>query len=112
MKSQQQGLHNTKPKEEPQEVSPPSKWNKMMVKVVDLSKTMYSDQTGKFPYLSSKGMRYVMVAYHSRTNYIFVKPMKNWSEDQMILTYQKIFERMKEAKLGVKKLILDNKISE
>ena len=48
----------------------------MMVKVVDIKETMNSDQTGKFPYLSSKGMWYMMVAYHSNTNYIFVETKK------------------------------------
>ncbi len=82
----------------------------MMVKVVDLKEIMYSENTGKFSYLSSKGMLYII--FHSDANYIFDKPMKNRSEDQIILTYQKIFERMNEAKLGVKKHILDNEISE
>ncbi len=68
MKNQQQGLRSTKPKEEPQEVSSPRKRNKMMVKVFDLKETMYSDQMGKFPYLSSKGMQYVMVWYHLDAN--------------------------------------------
>ena len=112
MKSQRQGLWSTKPTEEPKEVIPQIKRNEMMMKVVDLKETLYTDQTGKFPYLSNKGMRYVMVAYHSNTNYIFVETMKNQREDQMILTYEEIFEQMKEAKLGIKKHILDNKISE
>ncbi len=48
MKSQQQELSSKKTKEKQQEVSSPSKQNEMMEKVVDLSKTMYSDQMGNF----------------------------------------------------------------
>ena len=72
---------------------------------------MYSDQTGKFPYLSSKGNRYIMVAYHTDANYIFQEAMKNRTESQMIKTYQIIVERMKNAGLSIKKHILDNEIS-
>ena len=81
------------------------------MKIIDLKETMYSDQTGKFPYLSSRGNCYIMVAYHTDANYNFMEPMKNCTEAQMLKAYQAIFERMKEAGLGVRKHILDNEIS-
>ena len=65
MKTQRQRLRSTKVKikqEDKQEKKtkeyvscvPKEKTLEMFAKVVDLEETMYSDQTGKFPYLSSK----------------------------------------------------------
>ena len=83
----------------------------MFINIVDLKEVMYTDQTGKFPYLSSKGNGYVMVGYHIDANYIFQEPMKNRTERQMIATYQRIGTRMQEGRLSIKKHILDNEIS-
>ena len=47
---------------------PVKKEHDIMVKVVDLQETMYTDQTGMFPYLSSRGNRYIMVAIHIDAN--------------------------------------------
>ena len=83
----------------------------MWVKVVDLKETLYTDQTGNFPYLPSKGDRYVMVAYHSDSDYMFMEAMKNRSNLHMIQIYQKIMDRTKGAGLSVKGHILDNESS-
>ena len=83
----------------------------MFIKFVDLKETMYSDQTGKFMYLSSKGMRYIMIAYHTNENYIFSEPMRNRKESQMLKTYENIIMWMKTAELVTKKHVLDNDIS-
>ena len=45
---------------------------------------MYSNQTEKYPYLSSKGNRYIMVAIHINANYIALKPMKNKTKAQIV----------------------------
>jgi hypothetical protein len=52
-----------------------------------------------------------MIAIHLDANYIFCKPMKNRSEDEMIEAYQKIINRMKAAGLGLKTHQLDNEAS-
>ena len=53
-----------------------------------------------------------MVAIHVDTSYIFMEPMKNQTSGHMIKTYQKIFEKVKAAGLGVKKHYLDSKTSD
>ena len=113
MKSQCQGLRSTKQKEQEEMIpqDPKKKTHEMFAKIVDLKETMYSDQTGKFPYLSSKGNRYIMVAYHTDANYMFQEVMKNRTEGQMNKSYQIIVEHMKNAGLSIKKYILDNEIS-
>ncbi|KAL7547782.1 hypothetical protein ACHAWF_012589 [Thalassiosira exigua] len=87
MHGQRQGIRSTKQKEPPQEETAPKpskKEHDIYVKVVDLQETIYTDQTGKFPYLSSKGNRYIMVAVHIDANYIAMQPMKNRTEGQII----------------------------
>ena len=37
----------------------------------------YTDQTGRFPYRSSRENKYLMVAYHYDANIILIQPIKN-----------------------------------
>jgi hypothetical protein len=83
----------------------------MFIKIVDLAGTIHSDKIGAFPFTSQRGNRYIMVAIHINTNYIFCKPMKNKTEGGMIAAYQKIVDRMQMANLGLKHHRLDNKAS-
>ncbi len=52
----------------------------MFIKVVDLADTIYSNQTGAFPFTLQHSNRYIMVAIHINTNCIFCKPMTNKTE--------------------------------
>jgi len=61
--------------------------------------TVYADQTGHFPHLTSKGNIYIMVAIHIYSNCIVMEPMKNRTERQMIQMYQQIVDRLKEVGL-------------
>ena len=79
--------------------------------MVDLSEEIHTDQTGAFPYTSQRGNRYIMVAIHLDSNYIFAEPMKNKTEGEMIRVRKKTINRMKAAGLGIKKQILDNECS-
>ena len=83
----------------------------MFIKFVDLKETISSYQTGKFPYLSSKGLRYIMIAYHTNENYIFSYPIRNRTESQMLKIYKKIIMQVNTAGLGTKNHVLDNEIS-
>lgn len=56
---------------------PPTKLNDMFTTIVDLAEEIHTDQTGAFPHTSQRGNRYIMVAIHLDTNYIFAAPMKN-----------------------------------
>jgi hypothetical protein len=49
-----------------------------------------------------------MVAIHLNANYIFVKPIRSRSKEEMIRAYEKIINRMKAAGLGIRKHMLDN----
>ncbi len=90
---------------------PPSKLNDIFVHMEDLTEEIHINQTSAFPHTSQCGNRYIMIAVHLDANYIFVEPMKNRTEGEMIRAYQKIINRMKVAGLGLKKQVLNNKCS-
>ena len=53
------------------------------VKIIDthdMRKTIYSDQTGKFPVRARSGNRYIMVMVGIDANYTLVQAMKNKSD--------------------------------
>jgi hypothetical protein len=74
----------------------------MFIKIVDLADTIHSNQTSTFPVTSQCSNRYIVVAIHINTNYIFCKPMKNKMEGEMIVGYQGIVNRMCTTNLGLK----------
>jgi hypothetical protein len=90
---------------------PPTKLNDIFVRVEDLNEEIHINQIGAFPHTSQCGNCYVMVAIHLDTNYIFIEPMKNRAEGEMIRVYQKILNRMKVAGLGLRKQVLNNECS-
>jgi hypothetical protein len=94
-----------------EEILPAKHHNDIFVRVKDLAKSIHSNQTGPFLYTSQQGNRYIMIAIHLDANYIFCKPMKNRSEDEMIEACQKIINKIKAAGLGLKSHRLDNKAS-
>ena len=54
-------------------ISPPElKEHEIHTKLVDLQETLYTNQTGKFPHLLSKGNIYIMVATYIDSSYIFL----------------------------------------
>ena len=127
LKGQRQGIRSTKQKaleklvemaavtiKQEFDDSPPTtplRHNDIFIYISDPSETIHSDQTGGFPYTSQRGNRYIMVAIHLDANYIFVEPMKNRTEGQMMAAYQRIINRMRAAGLGLKLHILDNECS-
>ncbi len=58
----------------------------IFIKIYDVG-DMHSDQTGRFPAMSSKGNQYIMVLVEIDGNYIDAEPMKNKSEGSIIIAY-------------------------
>ncbi len=88
--------------------APIVKHSNIFVCIKDLSDTIHSDRMGGFPYTSQRGNCCIMVAIHLNANYIFNEPMKNRTEEEMMVAYQRIVNRMRAAGLGLKKHILDS----
>ena len=58
-------------------------------------KSMYTDQTGRFPITSSKGSKYIMVAVELDGNYIDAETIKNRTAKELVEAYNRIWERWK-----------------
>jgi hypothetical protein len=71
MQGQQQGVRSTKEAESPDEnqtITPHVKKHDILILVYNAKATMYSDQTGKFPAVSSDGNKYVMILHDVDSN--------------------------------------------
>ena len=77
----------------------------------EMDRKMYTDETGRFPMSSYRGMQYVMVLYETVSNSILVEALRNRTSGEMVAAYQKLINRLKEAGIEPKMHILDNEIS-
>ncbi len=75
-------------------------------------KTMFSDQTGRFPIQSLCGNKYIMVMVEIDSNVILVEPMRNRKDTKMIQAYTTLLLHLKQAGITPKKHVFDNKITD
>ena len=76
--------------------SPGIKHKDVYLRVFDATKkSMYTDQTGRFPLTSSRGNKYLMVAVEMDGNYIDAEPMRARTTQELVAAYQAIFKRWK-----------------
>eukprot|EP00804_Cyclotella_cryptica_P020425 CCRYP_014405-RA/>CCRYP_014405-RA protein AED:0.11 eAED:0.09 QI:0/-1/0/1/-1/1/1/0/940 len=116
MRSQRQGVRSTKttrhaPPTIPAHTAPSLPHHDIFVKTYDTRDTVYSDQTGQFPHVSSRGYRYQMILYHTDSNSIWVEPTKNRTEGELILARTRALSRMGACGLSPKRQVLDNEAS-
>ena len=71
----------------------------------------YSDQTGKFPYQSSRGYEYVMVIYDYDSNAILARPFKNRQAKELVNTWTKLFNDLTRNGHTTENFIMDNECS-
>ena len=69
---------------------------------------MYTDKTSQFPVRSSRGFKYIMVAYDHDSNKIHAKPKKNCSGPELLKSYTEIHNLLSERGLAPKMNYLDN----
>ena len=86
MRQTRQGVRSTKVVDEDAIIFKPSpgvKHKDVYLRVYNATKkTMYSDQTGRFPVVSIRGNKYVMVACELDGNYIDAEPMRDRTTTQ------------------------------
>ena len=72
---------------------------------------LYTDLTGRFPVQSSRGHKYILVAYNYDSNSIHVSPLKSRHDNYTIQAYEDIYNMLKQR--GQKPLLhwLDNEAS-
>ena len=68
----------------------------------------YTDQTGRFPVTSSKGNKYILVAYHYDSNTIHAEPLKKISGLDLNTSYQKLHSLLTNRGLKPNLHILEN----
>ena len=101
IKQEFQGLRNTKraPEQQPSnnedmfpsQPQPPTKTHEVMnsLTTAEGQSIAYSDLTRRFPYTSSRGNQYIMVAYHYDVNAILVEPIKNRNSQTLVQAWKK-----------------------
>ena len=100
MKQTKQGVRSTKIVDEDAMLGlnqqPGIKHKDVYLTVFDATKkSMFTDQTGKFPITSACGNKYIMVAVELDGNYIDVEPLQSRTSKSLTKAYQAIFQRWK-----------------
>ena len=83
-----------------------------MVHVFEMQELIATDQTGEFPYISSRGLKYIMVIAEIDANAILVATMKTRTEGEIIKTYLSLLQWLKNVGIKPKHQILDNEAPE
>ena len=87
MRGQRQGVRSTKPatEKEDEQVNIQPRQHDIVISIHDMTHTLYTDQTGKFPRTSSRGNKYQMILHEIDSNSTWVEPMKNRTEGELII---------------------------
>jgi hypothetical protein len=72
---------------------------------------IYTDQTGRFPVVSSKGDKYIMVIYAYDSNEILAKPIKDRTAPELLRAFQFMEQELVVKGLKPKLMKLDNEAS-
>jgi hypothetical protein len=72
---------------------------------------IYTDQTGRFPVVSSKGNKYIMVLYDYDSNAILAKTIKNRTAPELLKAFQFMEQELAARGLKPKLMKLDNEAS-
>ena len=71
----------------------------------------YTDQTGAFPYQSSRGNKYIFICYNYDANAILCEPLKNRTGETISKAWTTCFNRLTKNGHNTELFILDNEIS-
>jgi hypothetical protein len=72
---------------------------------------IYTDQTGRFPVVSSKGKKYIMILYDYDSNVILAQPTKDRTAPELLRAFQVIEKELVARGLKPKLMKLDNEAS-
>ncbi len=118
MQGQRQGVRSTKRTEstlakddEDIDAPPHNSKRDVLITVYNLRNTMYTDQTGKFPHISSLGNQYIMILHDVDSNLSWAEAIKNNTKGELILAQQRALARMKRCGIVPMHQILNNQAS-
>jgi hypothetical protein len=72
---------------------------------------IYTDQTGRFPVVSSKGNKYIMILYDYDSNAILEQPIKDRTAPELLKAFQVMEQELVARGLKPKLMKLDNEAS-
>jgi hypothetical protein len=72
---------------------------------------IYTDQTGRFPVVSSKGNKYIMILYDYDSNAIMAQPIKDRTALELLRAFQVMEHKLVACGLKPKLMKLDNEAS-
>jgi hypothetical protein len=72
---------------------------------------IYTDQTGRFPVVSSKGNKYIMILYDYDSNDILAQPIKDRKSPDLLRAFQVMEQELVARGLKPKLMKLDNEAS-
>ena len=78
--------------------------------VYEPKENFYTNQTGKFSHISSKGNRYQIILHEIDGKSTWIEPMKNMIKVEMILARRRALDRIKYQGIFPKQKVLDNDI--
>ena len=80
----------------------------ILIQIIDLKDSLYTDQTGRFPFVSSLGNCYIMILHHMDSNSSWSKALKNNSKGELILARSCALVQMAQRGIVPRHQILDN----
>ena len=80
----------------------------VLITVYNLRNTMYTDQTGKFPHISSLGNQYIMILHDMDSNSSWAEAIKKNTEGELIPARQHALTCMKQCGIVPTHQILNN----
>jgi hypothetical protein len=87
--------------------------NQVFATVTDIGTgKIYTDQTGKFPNLSTRGNNYMFVLYDYDSNAIMAEPIKPRTQGELTRAYKKLFGQLEKRGLHPQVQLLDNECSQ
>ena len=104
----------------PQTILPSTKTNEVYIQCFkpqaphhqqQLERKLYSDQTGKFPYHSSRGEQYLLVMYNYDSNAIVFEALKSRQGAELAKAFNRCCLKLKVTPTDRNMFILDNKCS-
>jgi hypothetical protein len=72
---------------------------------------IYTDQTGRFPVVSSKGNKYIMILYDYDINAILAQPIKDRTAPELLTAFKVMEQELVVGGLKPKLMKLDNDAS-
>jgi hypothetical protein len=72
---------------------------------------IYTDQTGRFPVVSSRGNKYIMILYDYDSNVILAQPIKDRTAPELLKAFQVMEQELVATGLKPKPMKLDNEAS-